>query len=36
MRKIRRLLVLQHIEIEGSGLFEQFAREQAFLNRNFD
>jgi len=28
MRKIRRLLVLQHLEIEGPGLFEQFAKEQ--------
>ena len=28
MRKIRRLLVLQHLEIEGPGLFEQFAKER--------
>ena len=28
MRKIRRLLVLQHLEIEGPGLFEQFAKEK--------
>ena len=28
MRKIRRLLVLQHVKIEGPGLFEQFAKEK--------
>jgi len=28
MREIRRLLVLQHLEIEGPGLFEQFAKER--------
>jgi len=28
MREIRRLLVLQHLEIEGPGLFEQFAKEK--------
>ena len=28
MREIRRLLVLQHLEIEGPGLFEQFAIEK--------
>jgi len=27
MKKIKRLLVLQHLEIEGPGLFEQFAKE---------
>ena len=25
---MRRLLVLQHLEIEGPGLFEQFAKER--------
>ena len=28
MKAIRRLLVLQHLEIEGPGLFEQFAKER--------
>ena len=28
MKGIRRLLVLQHLEIEGPGLFEQFAKEK--------
>ena len=28
MKRIRRLLVLQHLEIEGPGLFEQFAKER--------
>ena len=28
MKKIRRLLVLQHLEIEGPGLFKQFAEER--------
>ena len=28
MKKIRRLLVLQHLEIEGPGLFEEFAKEK--------
>ena len=28
MREIRRLLVLQHLEIEGPGLFEQFAKKR--------
>ena len=28
MKRIKRLLVLQHLEIEGPGLFEQFAKEQ--------
>ena len=28
MKGIRRLLVLQHLEIEGPGLFEQFARKR--------
>ena len=28
MREIKRLLVLQHLEIEGPGLFEQFAKER--------
>ena len=28
MKEIKRLLVLQHLEIEGPGLFEQFARER--------
>ena len=28
MREIRRLLVLQHLEIEGPGLFEQFTKEK--------
>jgi len=28
MKKIRRLLVLQHLEIEGPGLFEKFAKER--------
>ena len=28
MKGIRRLLVLQHLEIEGPGLFEQFAKER--------
>ena len=28
MKEIRRLLVLQHLEIEGPGLFEQFAKEK--------
>jgi len=30
MKEIRRLLVLQHLEIEGPGLFEQFAKERNF------
>jgi len=28
MKGIRRLLVLQHLEIEGPGLFEEFAKER--------
>ena len=28
MKGIKRLLVLQHLEIEGPGLFEQFAKEK--------
>ena len=28
MKEIRRLLVLQHLEIEGPGLFERFAKER--------
>ena len=28
MKELRRLLVLQHLEIEGPGLFEQFAKER--------
>ena len=28
MKEIRRLIVLQHLEIEGPGLFEQFAKER--------
>ena len=28
MKGIRRLLVLQHLEIEGPGLFEQFAKKR--------
>ena len=28
MNKIRRILVLQHLDIEGPGLFEQFAKER--------
>ena len=28
MREIRRLLVQQHVKIEGPGLFEQFAKEK--------
>ena len=28
MKGIRRLLVLQHLEIEGPGLFEQSAKER--------
>jgi len=28
MKEIKRLLVLQHLEIEGPGLFEQFAKEK--------
>ena len=28
MKEIRRILVLQHLEIEGPGLFEQFAKER--------
>ena len=28
MKEIRRLLVLQHLDIEGPGLFEQFAIER--------
>ena len=28
MKAIRRVLVLQHLEIEGPGLFEQFAKER--------
>ena len=27
MKRIKRLLVLQHLEIEGPGLFEKFAKE---------
>ncbi len=27
MKKIRRLIVLQHLEIEGPGLFKQFDKE---------
>ena len=30
MKQMRRLLVLQHLEIEGPGLFEQFAKERDF------
>ncbi len=30
MKGIRRLLVLQHLEMEGPGLFEQFAKERNF------
>ena len=28
MKRIRRVLVLQHLEIEGPGLFAQFAQER--------
>ena len=28
MKRIKRLLVLQHLEVEGPGLFEQFAKEK--------
>ena len=28
MRGIRRVIVLQHLEIEGPGLFEQFTKER--------
>ena len=28
MKGIKRLLVLQHLEIEGPGLFKQFAEER--------
>ena len=28
MKGIRRVLVLQHLEIEGPGLFEQIAKER--------
>ena len=28
MKEIKRLLVLQHLEIEGPGLFEQIAKER--------
>ena len=28
MKGIRRVLVLQHLEIEGPDLFEQFAKER--------
>ena len=28
MKEIKRLLVLQHLEIEGPGLFEKFAKER--------
>ena len=28
MKEIKRLIVLQHLEIEGPGLFEQFAKER--------
>ena len=28
MKEIKRLLVLQHLEIEGPGLFEQFAKKE--------
>ena len=28
MKQIRRLLVLQHLEIEGPGLFEEVAKER--------
>ena len=28
MKGIKRLLVLQHLEIEGPGLFKQFAEEK--------
>ena len=28
MKEIRRLLVLQHLEIEGPDLFEQFTKEK--------
>ena len=28
MKEIKRLLVLQHLEIEGPGLFKQFAEER--------
>jgi len=31
MKEIRRLLVLQHLEIEGPGLFEQFAKERELI-----
>ena len=32
MKRIKRLLVLQHLEIEGPGLFEKFAKEKAIRN----
>ena len=28
MKRIKRLLILQHLEIEGPGLFEHFAKEK--------
>ena len=31
MKGIKRLLVLQHLEIEGPGLFKQFAEERDYL-----
>ena len=33
MKEIRRLLVLQHLEIEGPCLFEQFAKERDFKKK---
>ena len=36
MKEIKRLLVLQHLEIEGPGLFEQFAKERDFIKKELE
>ena len=36
MKEIRRLLVLQHLEIQGPGLFEQFAKERDFIKKELE
>ena len=36
MKEIRRLLVLQHLEIEGPGLFEQIDKERDFIKKELE
>ena len=36
MKEIKRLLVLQHLEIEGPGLFEQIAKERDFIKKELE